>query len=114
MARRDVERDARQAVTLARAHHTIWQRQQEAAQAATLNADKAARGYALGELGLDELLLARRTAQEAELAAGRAGIDAVEAVTRVRVDAHAVWHRHGADDADEATSPVLPALPALR
>lgn len=114
MARRDVERDARQAVTLARAHHTIWQRQQEAAQAATLNADKAARGYALGELGLDELLLARRTAQEAELAAGRAGIDAVEAVTRVRVDAHAVWHRHGADDADEATSPALPALPALR
>lgn len=117
MARRDVGRDARQVVTLARAHYTIWQRQQQAAAATASSADKAERGYALGELGLDEMLIARRAAQEAELAASRAEIDAIEAVTRVKVDAHAMWHRHdGEDDHDaaaEATTPHdLPALPA--
>ena len=118
MARRDVGRDARQVVTLARARYTIWQRQQQAAAATASSADKAERGYALGELGLDEMLIARRAAQEAELAASRAEIDAIEAVTRVKVDAHAMWHRHdGEDDHDaaaEATTPHdLPALPAL-
>lgn len=110
MVRRDVELAARQAVTLARARHAIWQRQQQAAAATRDSADKAERGYALGELGLDEMLLARRAAQEAELAAARAGIDAVEAVARVKVDAHAIWHRHDAAD-DEDAAPALPALP---
>lgn len=122
MARRDVGRDARQVVTLARARHIIWQRQQQAAAATASSADKAERGYALGELGLDEMLIARRAAQEAELAASRAEIDAIEAVTRVKVDAHAMWHRHDPGDHDEdasvpaaadAVNPMRPVLPAL-
>ncbi|MBU6248178.1 MAG: TolC family protein [Xanthomonadaceae bacterium] len=122
MVRRDVGRDARQVVTLARARYTIWQRQQQAAEATASSADKAERGYALGELGLDEMLIARRAAQESELAASRAEIDAIEAVTRVKVDAHAMWHRHDPGDHDEempvavateAADPMRPALPAL-
>lgn len=118
MARRDVARDARQAVAMARASYTIWQRQQEASAATEANAQKTERGHALGEIALDEVLLARRAAQEAAIAAGRAEIDAIEAVTRVKVDAHAMWHRHdGEDDHDaaaEATTPHdLPALPAM-
>lgn len=128
MVRRDVGRDARQVVTLARARYAIWQRQQQAALATASSADKAERGYALGELGLDEMLIARRAAQEAELAASRAEIDAIESVTRVKVDAHAVWHRHDPGDHDEdlpapadtgtdtgtasLLHPALPALPA--
>jgi outer membrane protein TolC len=122
MVRRDVGRDARQVVTMARARYAIWKRQQQAATATRSSADKAERGYALGELGLDEMLIARRTAQEAELAASRAELDAIEAVTRVKVDAHAVWHRHDPADHDEeasasvgadAISPLRPALPTL-
>jgi len=122
MVRRDVGRDARQVVTLARARYVIWQRQQQAATATASSAEKAERGYALGELGLDEMLIARRAAQEAELAASRAEIDAIEAVTRVKVDAHAMWHRHDPGDHDEdapapagadVADPMHPALPAL-
>jgi cobalt-zinc-cadmium efflux system outer membrane protein len=118
MARRDVARDARQAVAMARASYTIWQRQQESGAATEASAQKVERGHALGEIGLDEVLIARRAAQEAALAAGRAGIDAVEAVARVKVDAHAMWHRHDREDEDDAaadaTSPKdLPPLPAM-
>ena len=121
MTRRDVGRDARQVVTLARARYTIWQRQQQAAAATASSADKAERGHALGELGLDEMLIARRAAQEAALAASRAEIDAIEAVTRVKVDAHAVWHRHDPGDHEEdgpaagaaASASLNPPLPAL-
>lgn len=111
MVRRDVERDARQAVAMARARYGIWQRQQEAGIAAQASAVKAERGYALGELGLGEVLMARRTAQETALAAQRAEVDAVEAVTRVKVDAHEMWHRH--DRADEQPSAAL-RLPSMR
>ncbi len=123
MVRRDVRRDARQAVMLARAHYTIWRRQQQAAAASRSNADKAERGYALGELGLDQVLIAQRAAQEAELAARRTELDAIEAVTRVKVDAHAVWHRHAPDEHDDEAADgaagrasgqpyALPALPS--
>jgi outer membrane protein TolC len=119
MVRRDVGRNARQVVTLARARYAIWQRQQQAAAAARSSADKAVRGYALGELGLDEMLIAQRAAQDAALAADRAEIDAIEAVTRVKVDAHAMWHRHDpgehdgypSGDAAGLLQPTLPTLP---
>jgi len=118
MVRRDVGRNARQVVMLARAHYTIWQRQQQAAAATRSSANKAARGYALGEMGLDEMLIAQRAAHDAALAADRAEIDAIEAVTRVKVDAHAMWHRHdpGEHDGDlpsDATGPLHPTLPIL-
>jgi outer membrane protein TolC len=110
--RRDIERDARTVVTSARASHGIWTSQREALQAATTSAAKAARAYALGEAGIAELLAARRTEQEATLAERQAAIDALEAVTRVQVDAHAIWHRHDGDDDPPAAS-GLPALPDL-
>ena len=54
--------------------------------------------------------MARRTAQETALAEQRAEIDAVEAVTRVRVDAHEIWHRHDAVDEREASALRLPSM----
>lgn len=109
---RDIERQARTEVALARAQRDIWQRQREARDAAREHASKAARAYALGESGMAELLAARRLEQEAVLAERQAAIDALEAVTRVQVDAHALWHRHDPDDED-APGPGGVRLPDL-
>lgn len=110
VVKRDVERNARAVVAAARAQREIWDSQRQALAAAREHASKAARAYALGESGIAELLAARRTEQEAALAERQAAIDALEAVTRVRVDAHAIWHRH--DDAeDTAAASGLPRLP---
>ena len=112
VVRRDIEQGARIVVASARAGRAIWLSQHEALQAASASAAKAARAYALGEAGIAELLAARRTEQEAMLAERQAAIDALEAVTRVQVDAHAIWHRHDGDDAPPPTS-GMPALPDL-
>lgn len=112
VVRRDIEQGARTVVASARASHGIWQSQRDALQAASASAAKAARAYALGEAGIADLLAARRAEQEAMLAERQAAIDALEAVTRVQVDAHAIWHRHDGDT-DEAPSSGLPDLPDL-
>lgn len=112
VVRRDIEQGARAVVASARAGHAIWQSQRDAWLAASASAAKAARAYALGEAGIAELLAARQTEQEAMLAERQAAIDALEAVTRVQVDAHAIWHRHDGDD-DHAPASGLPALPDL-
>lgn len=111
MVRRDVARDAQRTVAMARAAHDIWQRQQAAWKAARDSAAKAGRAYALGESGLAELLAARRAGQELALDEARARVDALEAVTRVEVDAHERWHRHGAgDEASPVGGATLPRL----
>lgn len=68
-----------------------WQRLEEAAQAVTRHADLARRASELGELGLSETLLARRSALEAQLAAGQARLAANEAIARLLLDAHRLW-----------------------
>jgi outer membrane protein TolC len=114
LVKRAVERDARAVVAAARAQREIWISQRQALEAARAHAAKAARAYALGESGIAELLAARRTEQEAALAERQAAIDALEAVTRVPVDAHDLWHRHDADDAgDQPGSGGLPRLPDM-
>ena len=108
--RRDIGRDARMVVAAARAGHAIWESRREALQVTSASAAKAARAYALGEAGIAELLAARRAEQEAMLAERQSAIDALEAVTRVQVDAHTIWHRH--DDHDESSDAAgPPALP---
>ncbi|WP_199097989.1 TolC family protein [Dyella sp. ASV21] len=112
LVQRDIERQARSEVAAARAQREIWQRQREARDAAREHAGKAARAYALGESGMAELLAARRIEQEAVLAERQAAIDALEAVARVQVDAHARWHRH--DDADDAAAGDTPSAAGIR
>lgn len=110
MVRRDVDQGARRVVAMARAMHDIWKQQSEASKAAEASAAKSERAYALGESGLAEVLAAQRQAREAALAERRANVDATEAVTRVQVDAHELWHRHDAGDADEPSGTRLPGL----
>lgn len=108
LVRRDVELNARQAVTAARGRHAVWQRQRAALDAARASAAKAERAYALGEAGLAEVLAARRVEQEAALAERRAAVDAQEAVARVEVDAHEMWHRHVGTDAEDTPAQGAP------
>lgn len=112
MARREVTRGVRLAVVMAHSQREIWQRQKEARAAAEASAQKAERAYALGENGLLEVLAARRMVQETTLAERRASLDAIEAVARVEVDAHELWHRHEGDDEYPAKNDAL-KLPDL-
>lgn len=75
-----------------------WQRLEEAAQAVLRHADLARRANELGELGLSDTLLARRTALEAQLAAGQARLAANEAIARLLLDAHHLWPLGGDED----------------
>jgi len=68
-----------------------WQRSRSAAAGLSRNADLVARGYALGEAGLAEVLVARRYASEAVLASRQAGLDAAETRYRLMLDAHLLW-----------------------
>ncbi len=50
-----------------------------------------ARAYALGEIGLADVLTARRLAIEARLAAITAQLEAAQARYRLLLDAHQLW-----------------------
>jgi outer membrane protein TolC len=76
---------------------SIWQRQSAVAQAMGRVADLAGKAYGLGEVSLSEALQSRRVALEAALAAQTARWDALEANSRLLVDAHQLWaaEEHG-------------------
>ena len=113
MVRRDISSSAREGVAHARAAHAIWSSRQLALIAARDSASKTERAYTLGESGLAELLVARRGELEAALAERSAAVDAIEAVARVRIDAHDLWHDHtdGSDPDEHGAEDVhLPDL----
>ncbi|MEO5702399.1 MAG: TolC family protein [Gammaproteobacteria bacterium] len=74
-------------------------RSQESARAAAdfmeKNAELIARAYSLGEADLSNVLIARRQATEARLAASLAQLNANEARYRLLVDAHELWPLEG-------------------
>ncbi len=74
-------------------------RSQESARSAAefteKNAELIARAYSLGEADLSNVLIARRQATEARLAASLAQLDANEARYRLSVDAHELWPFEG-------------------
>jgi outer membrane protein TolC len=83
-----------------RAHAAVESHAQlKAASAAVAeHADLARRAYELGELGLSESLLARRSAIESRLATEQARLAANEAVARLLLDAHQLWPLAGDHD----------------
>ncbi|MDD5331054.1 MAG: transporter, partial [Sulfuricella sp.] len=68
-----------------------WQSAQDAAGKMNANAELMARAYALGEMGLTDVLAARRQALEANLNATLARLEAAEARYRLLLDAHQLW-----------------------
>ncbi|MGB8053536.1 MAG: TolC family protein, partial [Azonexus sp.] len=70
---------------------TTWQATQSAAERLQRAADMTARAYQLGEGSLNDLLTARRLANEAQLAARLARLEALESRYRLLLDAHQLW-----------------------
>ena len=75
----------------AKAALTSWNASRSAADRLTRAADMTARAYQLGEGNLNDLLTARRLANEAQLAARLSQLDALELRYRLLLDAHQLW-----------------------
>lgn len=91
LVRQRVEADAQRVVLQAGQTQAVWQRLAAVEQAMAEVARLGTRAYGLGEMSLTEALQARRTALEAALAAQGVRWDAMEAASRVLVDAHQIW-----------------------
>ena len=70
---------------------TSWNASRSAADRLTRAADMTARAYQLGEGTLNDLLTARRLANEAQLAARLSQLEALELRYRLLLDAHKIW-----------------------
>jgi outer membrane protein TolC len=75
----------------ANAAFSTWQASRSAAESLTRAADMTARAYQLGEGSLNDLLAARRLANEAQLAARLTQLEALEFRYRLLLDAHQLW-----------------------
>ncbi|MEY4760391.1 MAG: hypothetical protein RLZZ200_247 [Pseudomonadota bacterium] len=89
--RRSVESTARLDVLNARSMIGQWERLSSAAAKATAAADALGRAYEAGEIGVAELIAARRQQLDAKLESGAASYAAHESLARLRLDAHLVW-----------------------
>ncbi|MBZ0094837.1 MAG: TolC family protein [Sulfuricella sp.] len=88
---RKVTAEAVNSFAAAQAAYGGWQSAQSAADKMRGNAELMARAYALGEMGLPEVLTARRQALEANLSAALARLEAAETRYRLLLDAHQLW-----------------------
>lgn len=85
----------RTASELGQARHTRVQLQRAQAQIER-SAQLQARAYTLGESPLADLLVARRNALEAQLAAESAALDEMQSHARLLLDSHSLWKAPGA------------------
>jgi outer membrane protein TolC len=70
---------------------STWNASRSAAERLQRAAEMTARAYQLGEGSLNDLLTARRLANEAQLAARLSQLDALELRYRLLLDAHRIW-----------------------
>jgi len=70
---------------------STWQASRSADERLTRAAEMTARAYQLGDGSLNDLLAARRLANEAQLAAQLAQLEALESRYRLLLDAHQLW-----------------------
>lgn len=89
--RQKIEAEAAMLYQTASAAFPTWQASQHAAERLGRAADMTDRAYLLGEGSLNDLLLARRQANEAQLAARLLQLEALELGYRLRLDAHQLW-----------------------
>jgi cobalt-zinc-cadmium efflux system outer membrane protein len=95
-----VEGDANRALGAVRLTRARWEQLSRLSDQMQATASTLRRGYELGELDLAQTLAAQRQALEATLGARQAGLDAIEAYARLRLDAHEIWalaHEHAGE-----------------
>lgn len=90
-ARLRVLADARRDLVDVRQGQQRWQQLSAAAARADMAAARMAKGQQAGEFGMTEVLSARRSAMDAQLAATEAAVAAHAAQARLLVDAHLIW-----------------------
>lgn len=90
-ATRKISAEAAMLYQSASAAFASWQAGRNAAAQQTQAAEMTARAYQLGEGSLNELLAARRLANEAQLSARLLQLDALELNYRLQLDAHRLW-----------------------
>ncbi|PKO89067.1 MAG: transporter [Betaproteobacteria bacterium HGW-Betaproteobacteria-10] len=90
-ARQKIEAEAVNLYQTASAALPTWQASRHAAERLNRAADMTERAYLLGEGSLNDLLLARRQANEAQLTAQLLQLEALELGYRLRLDAHQLW-----------------------
>lgn len=88
---RSVEATASADLSGARSRHAAWVEMAKAAASAASAAGRTEQGSALGHIDLGDLLYARRQARDARRAEIEARSEAHRAITRLRIDAHALW-----------------------
>ncbi|MDP2827257.1 MAG: TolC family protein [Sulfuricellaceae bacterium] len=88
---RRIEAEISSTFNNARASYANWQSAAEASELIQRNEEKMARAYTLGEMGLNEVLVARRQGMEARLAATLARFEAAETRYRLLLDTHQLW-----------------------
>ncbi|MBL8429453.1 MAG: TolC family protein [Dechloromonas sp.] len=89
--RQKIEAEAASLYQSATAAIPTWQSSRHAAERLTRAAEMNARAYQLGEGSLNDLLTARRFANEAQLMAKLLQLEALELGYRLRLDAHQLW-----------------------
>ncbi len=90
-ARQKIEAEAATLYQSAYAAFSTWQASRKAAEQLNRAAEMTARAYQLGEGSLNDLLTARRLANEAQLTARLLQLEALELGYRLRLDAHQLW-----------------------
>ncbi|MDE2600677.1 MAG: TolC family protein [Rhodocyclaceae bacterium] len=90
-ARRKTQAEAAVLYQSVMAARESWQSSRDSADQMEQAASMTARAYQLGEGSLNELLMARRLANEAQLAERQMRLDALEYRYRLLLDAHQIW-----------------------
>ena len=90
-AHASVEAAARTDLLNARSSWRQWERLATVSRLSQAAAEGVGKAYAVGEVGIAEVLAARRQAQDAQMQAASALLTAHETYSRLRLDAHEIW-----------------------
>ncbi len=91
LVQRRIEAEISVAYNSAKSSYASWQSASAASELIQRNEAKMARAYELGEMGLNDVLLARRQGMEVRLAATLARFEAAETYYRLMLDTHQLW-----------------------
>ncbi|KPF93660.1 hypothetical protein IP81_02840 [Novosphingobium sp. AAP83] len=91
LARFEVIEEATTDVTEARFRIAAWQRSRESVVAQMAALEKLRRGQQLGEIDLADLLLGENLVHSAFRLEAEARVEAMRAITELRIDAHDLW-----------------------
>lgn len=91
LARYNVEETADADLVEARYRTAAWRRSREAVEGQIAALRKLRKGYELGEIDLTDLLLGERMVHHAFRSETEARGEAMRAITKLRIDSHALW-----------------------